>query len=94
MAAPGAGSYAAYSAAEAMVKRVVADGGTDTDQSLPASVATVLGVTNRGEVLANLQAAGATADSIPAAVNDLLGVENDWGMEDALRSLAEEYTAP
>lgn len=91
-AAPGAGTYADLDWQEAMRARYVLEGGTDEGQEGAEIVALVLGVTNTGEVLGNLQAAGATAGGIPEAVDELLGVQNNEGLNQSLRRLAEEYT--
>ena len=90
--APGAGFYAGYDWQKAVRARIVYDGGTDLGQEGALALATMLGVTNTGEVLAVLQAAGATAGAIPQAVDELLATEYNLEENAALRLLAETLT--
>ena len=92
LSSPGAGAYAGQAWQKAARSRIDADGGTSNGQEGALAIATMLGVANQGEVLANLREAGATASSIPAAVNQLLSTTYDYATERALRALAEEYS--
>ena len=92
-ASPGEGTYAGLYWQEAVRQRIVADGGTDTGQEGAGALAEMLGVTNTGEILGNLQAAGATAAGIPEAVDELLGAQNDLELNDSLVLLAETWSA-
>jgi len=91
--APGAGAYDGLDWQEAVRQRIVLGGGSDTGQEGAGALAEMLGVTNTGEILGNLQAAGATSDGIPQAVDDLLSAENDLELNAALVLLAETWTA-
>ncbi len=92
---PSATSYTTEADAQgAIAGRILADGGTPV-YALPADTATLLGVTNTGEVLGNLRAAGATAASEPEAIAELLGddpavVGKPAELNHMLRRLAEE----